>query len=213
MIRGSLPSDSDENWYNLAYRLNGGSAYTGNIMLDWYFYDPLGSGGTTYREFMAIGYYNTAPTSTDYPGTGSLNSSTQIQRLSLGASSSTGAGFDSTKYQARVVGATDGYNSAGWFNLGVTRTVGWHEGRIIVGPVLGDNTADVSFYIDDMSTPLLTHNSATTWGFNVIEINDAYGTTFGYFDDLTFDVVPEPSTLALLLCGGATLWLALRRRR
>src|SRR5436309_1912060 len=116
MIRGSAPSDFDQNWYNLAYRLNGGSAYTGNIMLDWWFYDPLGSGGSTFRDFGALGFYNTAPSGTDYPGTGSLNAATQIQRLCLGASSTVTGGYDSTKYQARVVGASDGYSS-GWFNL------------------------------------------------------------------------------------------------
>src|SRR3954451_8110655 len=31
MIRGSAPTDFDQNWYNLAYRLNGGNKYTGNI--------------------------------------------------------------------------------------------------------------------------------------------------------------------------------------
>src|SRR5436305_1872037 len=31
MTRGSLPSDFDENWYNLAFRQNGGNPYTGNI--------------------------------------------------------------------------------------------------------------------------------------------------------------------------------------
>jgi len=212
MIQASAPSDLDENWYNLSYRLNGGGVYTGNITYDFWFYDPLGSGGSNYRDYAALGYYNTAPTTTDYPGTGSLNGSSQIQRLSLGAASSQGTGFDATEYQARVVGATDGYNSAGWFNLNVTRTIGWHEGRIVVGAMLGDGTADVSFFIDDMSTPLLTHNSTTTYGFNVLEMDMGYGPTFGYFDDVSFSVVPEPSTAALLALGGLTAVLARRRR-
>jgi hypothetical protein len=209
MIRASAPSDLDENWVNLAYRFNGGGVYTGNIQYDWWFYDPLGSGGSTYRDYAAIGYYNTAPTTTDYPGTGSLNSSSQIQRLSLGAYAATG--YDPTKYQARVVGATDGL-AQGWFNLSADRSIGWHEGRVVVGPVQGDGTATVSFYIDDMNNALLVHNSVYNWGFNVIEVDTGYGATPGYFDDASFSVVPEPSTVALLLCGGLTL-LALRRRR
>jgi len=27
--------------------MNAGSAFTGNVYLDWWFYDPLGSTGTT----------------------------------------------------------------------------------------------------------------------------------------------------------------------
>jgi hypothetical protein len=207
MIRGSAPSDTDENWYNLAYRLNGGNSYTGNVEFDWWFYDPLGSGGSDYRDFAALGFYNTAPGNTDYPGTGSLNSSSRIQRLSLGASSSQGTGFDATHYQARVVGATDAYNTAGWFNTTATRSVGWHHGRVVV------NSANLaSFYIDDMVTPVFSHDAVETFGYNVLELNNNYGPTSGYFDDVSFSVVPEPGTAGLLLCGGLS-WLALRRRR
>lgn len=212
MIRGSAPSDLDENWYNLAYRLNSGSPYTGGIAFDWWFYDPLGSGSSNFRDFAALGFYNTAPTTTDYPGTGSLNGSTQIQRLSLGAPYNASAGYDNTKYQARVVGAADGYSGTGYFNTSTPRTVGWHEGRIVVGSALGDNTANVDFYIDDMVNPTFSHNSMTAWGFNVLEINTNYGSTSGYFDDVSFSVIPEPGSAALLLCGGLT-WLALRRRK
>jgi hypothetical protein len=205
MIRASAPSDSDENWYNLAYRQNGGTPYTGNIQYTWWFYDPLGSGGSNYRDYAALGYYNTAPGNTDYPGTGSLNASTQIQRLSLGASNPTG--YNATEYQARVVGATDGLNGGTWFNLSVTRSVGWHEGKITV-----DGANNVSFFIDDMNNPVLTHNAILTYGYNVLEVDSGFGATPGYFDDVSFSVVPEPGTAALLLCGGLT-WLALRRRK
>jgi hypothetical protein len=204
MIRASAPSDLDENWYNLAYRQNGGNPYMGDIQYSWWFYDPLGSGGANYKDYAALGYYNTAPGNTDYPGTGSLNSSTQIQRLSLGAYSA--SGYDNTKYQARVVGATDGL-AAGWFNLSVTRSVGWHEGMITV-----DGANNVSFYIDDMINPVLIHSAVLTYGYNVLELDTGYGSTYGYFDDVSFALIPEPGTAALLLCGGLT-WLALRRRK
>ena len=201
MIRGSAPSDLDENWYNLAYRLNGGSPFTGNIEFDWYFYDPTGqnAGSTNFRDYAALGFYNTAPAGIDYPGTGSLNSSTQIQRLSLGALNGNAA--SQTVYEARIVGETAGDAGSGgtWFLTGVARSVGWHKGTIKVGPALGDNTNQVDFYVDDIFA--LGRNSKTAYGYNVLEFNTNQGSTTGYFDDATFQTVPEPTSMLLLVCG------------
>ncbi len=212
MIRGSAPSDFDQNWVNIAYRFNGGAPFSGNIALDWWFYDPLGAGGTTFRDYAALGFYNTAPATTDYPGTGSLNTGvSQIQRLSLGATYSTAAGFDANVYQARVVGAaSDSYDGNGWFNTTVARTVGWHHGRIVLGAALGDGTANVSYYIDE--TLAFAHNSITSYGVNVIELNTSFGATTGYYDDIGLTVVPEPGAAALLLCVAGS-WLVLRRKK
>ncbi len=210
MIRGSAPSDFDENWVNIAYRCNGGNAIAGDLQLDWWFYDPLGAGASAFKDYAALGFYNTAPTDTDYPGSGSLNSSTTIQRLSLGATSSQGAGFDANLYQARAVGATDGYGNSSWFNTSTTRSVGWHHGRIVVGAALGNGSNDVSYYIDDMANPTFAHNSVLTTGYNVIELNTNYGATSTYYDDVTLSAVPEPATLMLLSVGGL---LVVRRRK
>ena len=49
MIRASAPSDLDQNWYNLAFRQNGGSPFTGNLEFDWYFFDPIGQGAGSTR--------------------------------------------------------------------------------------------------------------------------------------------------------------------
>ncbi len=185
MVRGVVASgsvDLDQDWVNIAYRFNNGNAFTGNIALDWWFYDPLGVGGSAFKDYVALGYYNTAPGNTDYPGTGSLNSATLIQRLSLGASGATGV--DTSKYQARIVGSTDGIG-VGWFNTSVARSIGWHHGRITVGPSLTDGTNDISFFIDDMLHAVLQHNSAVNYDYNVIEINGMFGTQSGYFDDFT----------------------------
>lgn len=123
----------------------------------------------------------------DYPGSGSLNSSISYQRFCLGAANN--AGSVSSHYQARIIGAADGYSN-GWFNLPVSRSVGWHHGRVSVGAALPDGTNTVSFYIDDMDHPALAHNSVSSYGYNVIEINALVGQVSGYFDDVTFDYLP-----------------------
>src|SRR3954471_507771 len=175
MIRGSAPSDLDQNWYNLAYRLNGGSPFSGNLQFDWYFYDPVGQGAasTNFRDYAALGFYNTAPNNTDYPGTGSLNTGvTQIQRLGLGAFNGNAA--SQTVYDARIVGETSGdAGNAAWFLTPVPRSPGWHKGSIQVGPALGDNTNLVDFYIDDILA--LSRNSKTAFGYNVLEFNINFG--------------------------------------
>ena len=207
MIRGlgTGAVDLDQNWYNLGYRLNGGSPFTGNMEFDWYFYDPVGqaAGSTNFRDYAALGFYNTAPAGTDYPGTGSLNSSTQIQRLGLGAFNGNAA--SQTVYEARVVGETTGDAGNGaWFLTGVARSVGWHKGTIKVGPALGDNTNTVDFYVDDIFA--LERNSKTAYGYNVLEFNMQFGSLSGYFDDVSLQTIPEPASVLLLDAGIAMLW-------
>lgn len=206
MVTASAASDFDQDWVNIAYRTNGAAPVMGNVALDWWFYDPSGAGGTNYRDYVALGNYTYAasPTATaDYGADSNLNHGSALQRLSLGASNPTG--YDANSYQARVVGASDGLNGGGWFNVG-TRSVGWHEGRIVLGDANGASTT-VSFYIDDMNTPVLTHGLMTTSGVNVIELNAGFGSTLGYFDDIA--LTPEPISLLALLLG---LPLLSRRR-
>ncbi len=209
MIRGRAANDLDENWLNLPYRLHKQIPFSGNIMLDWWFYDPLGPGGSTYKEYAAIGWYNLCPNDTDYPGAGSLNGSGQIQRLCLGADSNQSGGFDNTKYQTRVVGAQDGYNTAGWFNIPIARSVGWHHGRIAIEGVTTNSAPNVVFYLDDMVNPCFVHNAILIYGgYNVIELNTAYGSTFGYMDDVTISVARPPKIAATRSGNNVTLaWL------
>jgi hypothetical protein len=185
MVRGlSTGGDFDQEYYNLQYRHNGGSAFQGNLTADWWFYDPLGSGGSAFQDYGALSYYSSVPTDTDWPANiGSANLAGVAQRLSLGAANT--AGNDTTVYQARVVGATDGtINGNGWYNTTKARTVGWHEARISLGDANSGNT-QVSFYIDDMVNPLLTHSIVTTTGINILELNSSYGSQVGYYDDVT----------------------------
>src|ERR1041385_5118065 len=211
MVTASATSDFDQDWLNISARFNGGTPYFGNISLDWWFYDPTGAGNSNYRDYAALGYYNSANGTggLDYPAAsgGNLNPGGALQRLSLGASNPTG--FNNNMYQARVVGATDGTATGQWFNVGA-RSVGWHQGQIILDAPNGAATM-VHFEID--SVDVLDHAIQTANGVNVIELNDGFGTTVGNYDDVTLAaIVPEPSAAVLLICGGVSL-LAVRRRK
>jgi hypothetical protein len=202
MLQGRAPSDIDQDWYNLAYRLNNGSPFPGNIALDWWFYDPLdpndpNADPTSLYDFVALGLYDSAPGNTDAPGDDGVHSAynlnhgfTQIQRLCLGAGLPTVAGYDPTMYQARVVGADDGLAN-GWFNTLTPRSQGWHHCMILVGPALADGTNDVMFFIDDLTTPTLEHNSVSNFGYNVIELNSNFRATTAYYDDINFSAVTQ----------------------
>jgi len=197
MVRGISaigPSpDDDSDYYNLAYRLNGSNVFTGSIMLDWWFYDPVGAtnGANHYADYVALAYFSNVPGSPDYnfgadPGNA-------LELLSLGGSDEQDIGFDPTLYQAHVAGASDGYFPTGWFNTTTKRSVGWHHARIQVPPALGDGTSDASFFIDDMVNPTLTHNTVESAGFNCIALNARLDTTSAYYDDIAFDVLPPPT--------------------
>jgi hypothetical protein len=211
MIRGSAASDFDQNWYNLAYRLNSGSAFTGDIEFDWYFFDPIGqgTGSTNFVDYAALAFYSSVPSGTDYPG--SLPLTGVVQRLSLGAQN--GNASSQTVYEARIVGETAGNAGLGgtWFLTGVARSPGWHKGTIKIGPALGDNTNQVDFYVDDIFA--LGRNSKTSVGYNVLEFNTAFGSKTGYFDDVTFSTIPEPGSVLLLVSGVAILWTRRFHRR
>ncbi len=113
--------DSDSEYCNLAFRLNAGNLYYGNVVLDWWFYDPCGAGTTdplnqtNYGDFAGLCNYATGiPGNADYNADsgGSADApSNPVQCLMLGAAYVWGAA-DTTKYQAQVLGATDGLNSA-----------------------------------------------------------------------------------------------------
>ena len=218
MITGGAPAEHDTNWCNLAFRAGGGQYFRSDCMLDWWFYDPLGTApnAADFEDYIALCSYNTAPANTDYPESSTpedngnlyagLATSSPYQRLSLGASvfiPDYGA-YNSSNYQARIAGASLGYGQ-GWIDTPRQRSVGWHHARIILGPLLADGTANIYFYIDDLLAPVCSGNSIITNGFNVIEVNSAQGNAVGYFDDVSFGVAsatpPPPSSLSVALEG------------
>ena len=155
---------------NLAYRCNGGNNLTGDFYVDWYFYDPIGSASTStlYRDYVGIALYptGTLSTTTDYAYTSDWANCTHIagwtNGIQLGAGTYTGT--PPTMYEYRV---GNGINGGTWAATTVTRTTGWHHGRIAVGCQKSDSTNDVSLFIDDMINRCApTVASTSTAGFN-----------------------------------------------
>ena len=221
------------DFVNIAYRFNSGSAYIESLYADWWFYDRSGTvwvtgpTGTDYCDDpLSLVYNSQIPTGLDWPtgyGPGSgkdFIDDDYTQKLSLGmadvwtpdtvAPYAPYPGFDNTKYQARIKdGSASGATAyaIGWYNLNMTRSIGWHHGRITVGPLRDDFTNEVKFFIDDMSAPLLT-GSANPDGFNGIElvsqwkngantdtatINWPKGTMY---DDIVLGSMPQPTPAA-----------------
>jgi hypothetical protein len=205
-----VPFVFDSEYDNLAFRLNSGNLYYGNVVLDWWFFDPCGAGTTDpldrddYGDFAGLCNYGTGiPGNADYTTNSSGSAvapASPVQCLMLGAAYVWGAA-DTSKYQAQVLGATDGLNSAypAYFDTAAPRSAGWHNARIVVGPAAAaTRVAAINFYIDDMVNPTLTHDNAGGVGINCIQLSSLqdYGTELsigGYFDDFYFqDGVAAP---------------------
>lgn len=159
---------------NLQYRLNSGAAFGGEVYLDWWFYDPLGQGGTSTdfcADYTALSYYPGVAANADYPSPAPNPMPASIQQLAIGMSDDLATGYEPTTYQVRLQGDPEGYHN-GWFNTGTIRYVGWHHARIVVGPRKITGTNDVTFYVDSMAVPALgPRDSIATNGYNIIEVN------------------------------------------
>lgn len=182
-----------QDYYNLIYRLNSGSNYYGNIMCDWWFYDPYGatqSTATNLQQYVALCQAGPVPTNTD--ATNTFASFTQ--RMSLGAYNGN-VGYDFTKYQARIIGGTGGTFGAAnsWYNTTTTRSVGWHHGRIVVG-IATANAAPISMYIDNMTNATVSSPTVANVGYDLIELNNEMSKSgfYGYYDDVTFRAANDP---------------------
>src|SRR5271165_5601931 len=64
MLRGKnsgIP-DYDSEFFNLPYRLNRSNVYSGNVTLDWWFFDPVGAktnsnAAPQYRDYVSLAYW------------------------------------------------------------------------------------------------------------------------------------------------------------
>jgi hypothetical protein len=205
MVRGVNASgyaEEDHDFFNLAYRCGSSNVYSGNFLLDWWFYDPAGSGPNAdqFRDYLSVAYYDGIPTNSDYINANSPGN--PLQTLSLGGGRLDG-GFDRTTYQVQIQGATVGaYDTDGWFNTATARSIGWHRARITVSPVASNGKVGVAFYIDDMVNATLTNSTTSAPGFNCIQLSASMGTMSTYYDDLSFfDHLPAPPVLQIAPMG------------
>ncbi len=182
-----------QEYINLLYRMNAGQLYYGNFMCDWWFYDPYGAnaaGATNFQEYVALAQYAPVSTSSD-----SSSFSTFTQRMSLGSYNGN-VGYNYSNYQARIVGGSGTFGSGNsWYNTTVTRSVGWHHARIIVGiPNPATLLAPVSMYIDNLTNATVASPSTgLAVGFNLLELNHQFKAGYaGYYDDFTFRAANDP---------------------
>src|SRR5439155_10281208 len=78
--------------------------------------------------------------------------------------------------------------------------VGWHHARVTVGSTLAKGANYAYYYIDDMNNPTFFHIDRLAYGYNVLELNQDYGLTTGYMDDVSF-AVGRPPNLTVTLSG------------
>ena len=190
-MAGRTGSSFLQDYINLTYRFDAGQAYYGNILCEWWFYDPYGTtslvSASNYVDYIALGSYSPVSTTND----NFASSFTIFSRMSLGAFNTTG--FNVSNYQARIMGTAGQFGSQNsWYNTATPRSPGWHHARIVFGIPNSNNFAPVSMYIDNMTNATLsTPTSGTNTGFNIIEMNHANGNS-GYYDDLTFRAANDP---------------------
>lgn len=170
------------------------------------FYMKLGAASGNNRHFAEI---------RSYAGDAYLSGSLE-QLLAMGAynaptnkidaSGNVSNGSNGSKWQVRTAFA--GYANNGWFVLdqAANRTTDWTHFRMEIGP----NTLQV--YVDGvagLAAPISRGNSSTidcmVFSSRLSSVNND-----GYFDNMGFGIVPEPSSLAVV---GIGLLPFCRRRR
>src|ERR1017187_3041149 len=224
MIRAYAAANFDEILFNMGYRLRGGNVLQGNFLAEWWFYDPAGPGAPAahYQDMGVVGQWisTVMPGNADYgtiPKDYITFDNTNRAFVELGGGQNISSGYDNTKYQTRIEGGS-GYNN-GNYNTTTTRSIGWHQARIVFGPPT-NNQPNITMFIDDMVNPTFSILCPTTAGFNALGFISAYGsgaTALGYFDDVRVALAVPPkltptlsgNTLSFTWPAGFTLQSAL----
>jgi hypothetical protein len=220
MIVGYAAGEIDREVVNLAYRVNSSNLLYTNMVLDWWFYDTIGTnynsvlmyGPSNFECAVSLSYFSALATNSDYfpldqDGYEVVSSSfAPDQRLALGGGDPTVTNYNSLVYQAQVFNTPGAYDTApGWFNTTTARSIGWHHGRIMVEPPT-NNLVGVAFYVDDMVNAAFSSTVTNGTPFNCILIepdNEAnVNAPQPFFDDVSFyNQLPAPATLQLAQAG------------
>jgi len=190
-----------QNEMNIAYRFNGGNAFTQNIYVDYWYYNNATSNKQNLLDHLSLMYYSGLPTNTDYP-----------TPLSLGTCSCD-VWYGAPGYK-RTSDSTWWWNyNAGTVNSGGTSStatgngwvVGWTNLRIVIGAKSG-STCPISFYQN--GNLVATVNSIANPSFNMIMLTSYKNTMWSAtYDDIKFGGMPaNPVAVAATPDVNAITW-------
>jgi len=184
-----------QNEMNIAYRFNGGNAFTQNIYVDYWYYNNATSNKQNLLDHLSLMYYSGLPTNTDYP-----------TPLSLGTCSCD-VWYGAPGYK-RTSDSTWWWNyNAGTVNSGGTSStatgngwvVGWTNLRIVIGAKSG-STCPISFYQN--GNLVATVNSIADPKFNMIMLTSYKNTMWSAtYDDIKFGGMPANPVAAAPTLG------------
>ena len=212
---GDTVNHTGHDYINLTYRVGHGTRLTGNFSCEWWVRDPNGKDSTAIcKDYVTLGNY-VLPTDKDFTDSGSTADGTEVSGtplslLALGMWQFSYA-WDYGAYQARIIGPNSYWtnlisnapSSSGWWNLPVRRTAAWHHMKIVVGPLLADQTNTVAFFVDDMDHAGLVYNSMVpSGGFTLLDFityknySASHVTdSTAYYDDVTISTIDPACTI------------------